>query len=169
MLCTSPACFSTFFDLAAMSSWVYLFIKIQGRCTALLFLVNPRIPHQNNGTVFPMANFRLKRMHIIMFNPLYSSTNQQLFKKKLCSESSRYENYRLFLLWMEAIMFLTQNWHFSHWTKTNGIQRKALVSPWRMANGTFWDEAMSNSKKIKPVTLAIVELHESEGSRQLVS
>jgi len=32
-----------------------------------------------------------------------------------------------------------------------------------MAKGTSWTEAMSNSKKIKPVALAIVE---SEGIRQ---
>jgi len=50
---------------------------------------------------------------------------------------------------------------------------KALVSPSRiycmhsgMAKGTSWAEAMSNSEKIKPVALAIVELHESEGIRQ---
>jgi len=35
-----------------------------------------------------------------------------------------------------------------------------------MAKGTSWAEAMSNSK---PVALAIVELHESEGIRQAVS
>jgi len=32
-----------------------------------------------------------------------------------------------------------------------------------MAKGTSWAEAMLNSEKIKPVGLAIVELHESEG------
>jgi len=37
-----------------------------------------------------------------------------------------------------------------------------------MAKGTSWAEAMSNSKKIKPVALAIVELHGSEGMRQAV-
>jgi len=35
-----------------------------------------------------------------------------------------------------------------------------------MANNAFQAEAMSSSEKIKPVTLAIVELHESEGIRQ---
>jgi len=37
-----------------------------------------------------------------------------------------------------------------------------------MAKGTSWAEAMLNSKKIKPVTLAIVELCKSEGIRQAV-
>jgi len=31
-----------------------------------------------------------------------------------------------------------------------------------MAKGTSWVEATLNSKKIKPVALAIVELHDSE-------
>jgi len=36
-----------------------------------------------------------------------------------------------------------------------------------MAKGTSWAEAILNSEKIKPVALAIVELCESEGIRQL--
>jgi len=35
-----------------------------------------------------------------------------------------------------------------------------------MAKGTSQAEATSNNEKIKPVALAIVELHESEGIRQ---
>jgi len=35
-----------------------------------------------------------------------------------------------------------------------------------MAKGTSQAEAMLNSKKIKPVALAIVELRKSEGIRQ---
>jgi len=31
-----------------------------------------------------------------IFNPLCSSTNQQLFKKNFCNQSSHYENYRRF-------------------------------------------------------------------------
>jgi len=38
-----------------------------------------------------------------------------------------------------------------------------------MAKGTSWAEATLNSKKIKPIALATVELYESEGIRQLVS
>jgi len=38
-----------------------------------------------------------------------------------------------------------------------------------MAKGISWTEATLNSKKIKPVTLAIVELHKSEGIRQALS
>jgi len=38
-----------------------------------------------------------------------------------------------------------------------------------MAKGTCWAEATLNSEKIKPVALAIFELRESEGIRELVS
>jgi len=38
-----------------------------------------------------------------------------------------------------------------------------------MAKGTSWVEATSNSEKIKPVALAIVEFRESEGISQSVS
>jgi len=51
----------------------------------------------------------------------------------------------------------------------NGMAKGTSVSPRRMhymysgmAKGTSWAKAMSNSEKIKPVTLAIVELRESE-------
>jgi len=35
-----------------------------------------------------------------------------------------------------------------------------------IAKGTSWAEVTPNSKKIKPVALAIVELRKSEGIRQ---
>jgi len=38
-----------------------------------------------------------------------------------------------------------------------------------MAKGTSRAEVTLNSEKIKPIALAIVELRESEGIRQLVS
>jgi len=38
-----------------------------------------------------------------------------------------------------------------------------------MAKGTSRAKVTSNSKKIKPITLAIVKLRESEGIKQLVS
>jgi len=54
-----------------------------------------------------------------------------------------------------------------------GTQRRAVLSPWRMhciysgmVKGTSRAEAMSNSEKIRPVALAIVELRETEGIRQ---
>jgi len=57
--------------------------------------------------------------------------------------------------------------------KDEWYTKEAVVSPWRkhcmyssMPKGTSQAEATSNSEKIKPVALAIVELHKSEGIRQ---
>jgi len=93
--------------------------------------------------------------------------------KRTCNQHSHYENYRWFLLRMEAITCLPQNRHFSWWAKMNGTQRRTLVSPWRMhcmyrgmAKGTSWAEVTSNSEKS---SLAIVELCESEGISQAIS
>ena len=52
---------------------------------------NPRIPKEINGTMRPnYINYRLKMKHhyaslSAMFNPLHSSTNQELFEKHLCN------------------------------------------------------------------------------------
>jgi len=52
----------------------------------------------------------------------------------------------------------------------NGTQRKAMVRMHCMysgiAKGTSQTEVTSNSEKIKPAALAIVELRKSEGIRQ---
>ena len=37
-----------------------------------------------------------------------------------------------------------------------------------MPKGTFWAKVMLNSEKIKPVSLAIIKLHLSEGVSQSV-
>ena len=55
----------------------------------------------------------------------------------------------------------------------NGTQRRTKVSPQcvhctycGIPKGTSHDEAASNSDKIKPVALAVIELHLSEGIKQ---
>jgi len=57
--------------------------------------------------------------------------------------------------------------------KDEWYTKEGMVSQWRMhrmnsgmAKGTSQAEAMLNSDKIKPVALAIAELHDSEGIRQ---
>jgi len=48
--------------------------------------------------------------------------------------------------------------------------KNTLYIQYSMAKGTSWAEVTSNSKKkIKPIALAIVELHEFEGTGQAVS
>jgi len=57
-----------------------IMIEIQYSDTALLLLVN-----QKNGTAHPQLHQLLSEKEMLflpaMFNPLYSSTNQQLFKR----------------------------------------------------------------------------------------
>jgi len=89
--------------------YAYDFDYIQYSSTALLLLVNSCIPHWNNWTTCPTYVFIVWKEDALlpaMFNPLCSSTNQQLFKKNFCNQSSHYENYRQFLLRMKAIMCL---------------------------------------------------------------
>ena len=71
---------------------------------------------------------------------------------------------------------LPLNQHFSLSVKMNGTQRRTLVSPLRMhcmycgmLKSTSRTEAMSNSEKIKPVALAVIELHLSEGISQSIT
>jgi len=55
-------------------------------------------------------------------------------------------------------------------TKENPVKSmKSALYYSGMVKGTSWAGATLNSKKIKPVALAIVELCESESIRQLVS
>jgi len=49
--------------------------------TALLLLVNPCLLHRNNRTARPTYIFIVYTLLPAMFNPLCSSTNQQLFKR----------------------------------------------------------------------------------------
>ena len=53
--------------------------------------------------------------------------------------------------------------------KDTGKSLKNAKLVLQYAKGTSWAEATSNSEKIKPVALAIIELRLSEGIRQLVS
>ena len=110
-----------------------------------------------------------------MFNLLHSSTNQELFEKHPCYQNSHYEKHRRFPLRREAI---TCYRHIDTLlsAKINGRQRKTLVSQLRMhctycgmPKGTCQAETTSNSEKIKPVALAVIELCLSEGISQSVT
>jgi len=75
--------------------WLWLW-NIQYSSTALLLLVNPFILHRSNHTARPTYIFIVRKEDAslpAMFNPLFGSTNQQLFKKNFCNQSSHYENY----------------------------------------------------------------------------
>jgi len=51
-----------------------IMIEMQYSGTGLLLLVNPRIPHKNNGTAHPIYVF-IDASLPAMFNPLYRITN----------------------------------------------------------------------------------------------
>jgi len=74
----------------------------------------------------PTVNVRKALCASVIFNPLHSSTNQQLFEKNLCIQSSYYEK-----LWM-----ISEGSHDMLTTKSTLLldrtQRRALVNPWRM-------------------------------------
>jgi len=92
---------------------IMIMIEIQYSGTALLLLVKLHIPHQNNDTMRSTYVYQLLSEKKTLCCQLYStsSTNQQLFKKNFCNQSSHYENYRRFLLRMEVP--ITRLTHFS--------------------------------------------------------
>jgi len=86
----------------------------------------------------------------IYIQPIIQQYKSTTFLKRT---SAINENYGQFPFQMEAIVCLPQNRHFSMWVKMNGTESRGLVSPWRMhcmysgmTKGTFWAEAISNSK-----------------------
>ena len=73
----------------------------------------------------------------------------------------------LTLLSHQSHKVCTTNRHLRGSGERNGEQRKALVKPhWSCCGwqkGTSRDEAASNSAKIKPIALVVIELRLSEG------
>jgi len=87
-----------------------------------------------------------------MFNLLYSSTNQQLFKKNLCNQSR---------WWITSIAndsHPTFSGAQREWDTKEGTVKNALCVQQYLAKGTYWPEAV---KKIKPVASTIVKLKAS--------
>jgi len=126
--------------------------------------------HPNKDPTYVFIVWKEDALLPAMFNPLCSSINQQIFKRTFVIKVA---TMKIMDDLMEAITCVPLNWHFLWWTKMNGTQRRAVLSPWRthcmhsgMAKGTSRAEATLNSEKIKTVASAIVELCESEGIRQ---
>ena len=64
---------------------------------------------------------------------------------------------------------LSPNGHFSLSAKMNGTQKRNMKNALYMPKGTCRAEATSNTEKIKPVALAVIELRLSEGISQLLT
>jgi len=122
----------------------------------------------------------LKRCFVFCFGAGYVQhvvwINNFLKRTSAIKVVSHNENYRQFQLGIEAIACVPQNQHLLWWAKINGTQRRTPVCPLRVdimnssaTKGTSRDEVMSNSEKINPITLAVIESRLSEGTRWLVS
>ena len=129
-------------------------------------------------TVATMKNMMVPRTPVIiwnwsihchslsaMFDSLHSNMNQEVFEKHLGNKSSHYEKYGRFLVMRKGSHHVQPpNKCFSLSSKMNGKQRRTLVSPWRMhctccmPKGTSRAEATSNSERIKPAALPVIEL-----------
>jgi len=88
--------------------------------------------------------------------------NQQLFEKKLCNQSSYYENLQIISIMNGSHHVPTTKSTLFAVRKDEWDTKEGTVSPWRMhclysgmAKGT--SQAVEQ-QKIKPVTLAIVKL-----------
>jgi len=97
---------------------------------------------------------------VSIINLLYSSTNQELFEKCLRNQSNHQKNMEDFHC-KKAIMCKSTLFTSA---KMKGIQKdtgksmKNALFVLRYANVTSLAEVTSNSKKIKPIAVAIVEL-----------
>jgi len=145
--CSPPALW------VATPIWLWL-LNIQYSGTALLLLVNPFILHWNNRTTCPTYIF------IVWKEDALCSTCYAAIRINNCLKTTfviKVAAMKITDDLMEAIMCLPLNWHFSWWTKMNGTQRRAVLSPRRthciysgMAKGTFRAEVTSHNKKSGP-------------------
>jgi len=151
-----------------------IMIVIMKYTIALLLLVNPCILHLNNRTACPayvIIAWKEDASLPAMFNLLCSSTNQQLFTKNFCNQSSHYENYGRFngshhVPTTESTLFVVNK---DEWYTKEGCAKSmknalyACTVIWqKVPLGLKWRRTV---KKIRSVALAIVELRESEGIR----
>ena len=109
---------------------------------------------------------------LAVFNLLHSSTNQKLFEKHLCNQNSHYKNMDDFHYKGKPSRAISKLTLFAvskdEWdTKEDAgkSMKNALYILW-YAKGTPWAEVTSNSEKIKPIVLAVIELRLSEGISQ---
>ena len=109
------------------------------------------------------------------FNTLHSSTNQELFEKFLCNQNRHYEKYGNFHYKGKPSHATTKltlytvskdEWDTKEYT---GKSMKNALYVLLYAKRHCQAEATSNSEKIKPIALAVIELRSSEGIRQSVS
>ena len=130
---------------------------------------------ERNGNARPSYQLSSEKWSIhyasllAVFNSLHNVMNQELFEKHLCNQSSHYKKYGRFPLWREAITCYCQIDTFccqQRWMGHKGGHWWMHCTYCGVPKGTCPAEAMSNSEKIKPIALAIIKVHLSEGISQ---
>jgi len=151
--------------------WLWLWnIQYSAQPYYWLFLVNPFIQYRNNRTARPTYVFIVWKEDAsspAMFNLLCSSTNQQLFEKNFCNQSSRYENYGRFngshhVSTTKSTLFVVNKdeWYTKE-DRGKSMKNALYVQRYGKRHLLGWSDI--EQRKIRPVALAIVELRESEG------
>ena len=110
-----------------------------------------------------------------MFNPLHSSTNQELFEKHLCYQNSHYENTDDFryegkpsCAIAKSTLFAVSKDEWDTKEDTGKSMKNALYVLWYAKRHLSGPKRRRTVKKIKPVALAVIELRLSEGISQSV-
>ena len=111
-----------------------------------------------------------------MFNPLHSSTNQELLEKHLCNHNSHYENMDDFRFEGKPSCATAKSTPFAiskdewHTKEETGKSMKNALYVLRYAKRHLSGRSdVGTVKKIKPVALALIKLRLSEGISQLLS
>jgi len=143
---------------AATPMWLW---NMQYSGTALLLLVNPASKQSHRAPI--LHEKKTLRYQLCLTHYAAVQINNSLKRTFVIKVATMKITDDL----METITCLLLNRHFSWWTKMNGTQRKAMLSPWRthcmysgMAKGTSQAEATSKNQACS------IELCKSEGIRQ---
>jgi len=105
-----------------------------------------------------------------IFDSLHNNMNQDLAEKHLCNQGSHYENYGRFPLCMQrkpsrattkSTLFAVSKDEWNTKAETGYCMKKALY----VLHYVKRPKAMSNSKNIKLLKLAVIRLYLSEGIR----
>ena len=138
-------------------------------------LYNPRILKERNGAVRPSyINYHLKSEAPITLHCRLCSTHYTAVRIKNCLKST--SAIKTATIKIQTISIMKGSHHVlfvvskDEWDtkEDNGKSMKNALYVLRYAKGTFQAEATSNTEKIKPVAIAVIELYLPEGIRQSV-
>jgi len=137
-----------------------IMIEIQCRGTALLLLVSPHIPHQNNGIMHPSyINYHLKRICFVASYVCSTYYIAAIVLKRITAIQVA-----IMKMWTISInVSTTKSTPFAvskdKWGTKKGTSKNTLYAQWYGKRHLM----KLNSVKVKPIVLATVEFRESEG------